>query len=260
MFEFDGDNWRELPGPPAASLASNEHLVINDICSSADRTLWAAGFVVRLDEQGHWGERRGYLARLSEGRWTVATPPKPPITHVAWEALDILQCEPDSIWLLNNAIHDPTCLSGWTCAGSPVLTGGTIDNWTYVTSLPQPSTAPIEEARTRYPLLAAAIDPTGALWISYASNYRVGATEPLHRWDGTKWTSYELPSVPDARYYDVHAIAFDQDGTGWAISNLSGGAARGTNHGILLRFDGARWQLQNWTYSPLRVRWFGLFG
>jgi hypothetical protein len=83
----------------------------------------------------------------------------------------------------------------------------------------------------------------------------------LHYSNG-QWTEVPGPPLPGQRRasYFFSAMQFVSADEGWAVGNVSGGAATGASDGLVFHYRDGVWKQRNWNWHFWHERWFGLFG
>jgi hypothetical protein len=238
---------------PRARLDPAE-LSVADACL-AGKSLVAVGTKLVRDASGVIAERRGAAAVLTGSKWAMQEL-APPARTTAW-SLDAVACSPtrDFVAAVGGTAADAASISRRALLGGSVLYLLDGKGWRQLVDHPGvPKRA--GHAFTRVSTIGVA--PDRSLWVAYERPD--DPAHELYRYSGGAWRAYALPPVPTVSSYVLRGIAFDDHGTGWAVSNLEGAADHPEWRGILLRFDGNAWEEQPWTWSPLKQRWFGLFG
>jgi hypothetical protein len=258
VYHFSNGAWTELPSvwpTPAYALVR--------MCLLDDGAILVTGSHLDIDEAGRGMPVSGFVARYAGDSWAATDLPAPSERHAAWVAGAIVCGAGGRAWVsgsLNRNPDKPLMASDRRLA---LLYGLEGEGWRRLAlpalDVPPPGPPPVEGDQ-QYSTVAVAHTegPDGKLWVSYRRGMHT--TDALYAFDGSAWERYPLPEVPTVAYYWIEDMVFDDEGTGWAIANRWGSAVKPEGYGILLRFDGHEWRHQNWAWSPLRQRWFGLLG
>jgi hypothetical protein len=249
VYELRGSEWA-----PLSDLAPTI-FTVSDACL-AGSSLFAVGTKIERAPDGTVTARRGGAAELADHSWNLGALPAPS-AGIAVFGLDRVACGPARDFVVAVGASAATTAS----AGRRALYGPSLmyafdgKNWKEIDDHPG---APTPERPDYVHVSAVAIAPNRTLWVAYERPD--DPTRSLFRYSAGSWQAYPLPHVPTVAHYVIRGIAFDPDGRGWAISNLEGAADHPESRGILLRFNGEKWEQQPWTWSPLDQRWWGLFG
>ena len=243
--------WREItPSVPPMGR-------ILDACVTTSGELVVVGRARSNTSEPEGGRLRGFASRFdpADRRWTTLSIDDPAGDVVRWSVTNVACAEDGRIWISVDYILSADRTSTTYFLEHAAVYA--VEEETTVAPLPiraPPSTAD----KPGFATITALAVHRNATWVAYSTSEK--RTHDLLRWEDGHWQAFPAPAVPGVAQYAIRRIAFDDAGTGWAISNAFGGVARPENRGILLRFDGERWRLQNWTWSVWRQRWFGLLG
>ena len=248
VFSLDGASWKPRTDVDPAELS------VGDACVAGDAFV-IVGTTLLYDASHKLLERRGGAAVLTPSGWVKQLPAAPP--GAAGWGFDRIACgsTDDNVVALGTTAADAQSMSRQALLGPSVLYRFDGSRWYQIEN--HPGAAP--SAKSRFTRVSAiGVAPDRSLWVAYERPD--DPARELYRYAGGKWRPYRVPPVPTISRYVIRGIAFDDQGKGWAITNLEGAADHPESHGILLHFDGETWEERPWTWSPLKQRWFGLFG
>jgi hypothetical protein len=246
FYRLRSDHWEPLPPLDPATVSATDACVV-------DGRLVVVGVRFSEDASGGVTRRDGVSARLVDGHWAIEVLENLQVAP-AWQT-ESLACgrSRDSIVVLGTLAGADDSPSRAFLRGPNTLHRFDGERWRRI-SLPASADGP----RGRSRVTALALDRTGAAWIARDLPDSSGAS--VYRHDSAAWVPHVLPPLAALGERYVSGLAFDEDGTGWAIANRSGDAIDPESCGFLLRFDGDTWQHRGWTWNRLRQRGFGLFG
>jgi len=245
LYLLKGRHWAKFdpPLPPEFRPRS--------LCSTDNGVLLLLAAGARVVTVTYDGQHLGPLKTL----------PAPQGAPYGWETARLL-CRGNDAWLAGEVLVDPSKALSLIGGRRPVLfrlSGLSDGGWSEFVDLPPADGTNADGTLSSPSLEAMAFDPAGRLWLGYFA-LTPRSTGPLYRLDGDTWHRFDLPPVPEVRYYQVFDLAFDDKGEGWAVANRWANAIKPESHGILLHFANGVWQQRGWAWSPLRQRWFGLLG
>jgi hypothetical protein len=249
FYHYSDNGWQELPRLDPLTVTAKDACFV-------DGALFVVGGRIENDTNGQVVLRRGVIAKLDHGRWTAEELDSPADAEAF--TLTGLRCgrARDRVFALASASVPGQSIGHTFLNGPPALYRFDGESW-------EPIPLPAGVAGDPVPIVSAfKVDRGGTLWVSFAGE-AAGKSGTLYRYQDGSWSQALLPSVPEVSSYSLTGIAFDGDGHGWAVANREGNATVPESHGILLSYDGNdrnEWKLRGWKWSPLRQRWFGLFG
>jgi hypothetical protein len=253
IFQLVESRWKEIPLPYVGAP-----YYVSDFCVVGHDDIWIVGSKLSIKDDGTITGRSGFAANRSSGDWALFTVPAPEGEPLAWN-LAHLACRPGApVYATGFATRDPERVPKYFFDGRSVVYATDGTRWHQQPSPKEILETEVPDLSTGLRIGASAVDANGRLWVSISEP--MGRNAAFFSLDSGKWTRHELPAVPQVAYYAPAKIAFDESGTGWAISNLRGSATKPESHGILLRHDGEKWKHQGWKWNRLRQRGFGLLG
>jgi len=255
LYRYDGTRWHGISSPFLSPL----HRIMG-VCTAPGGDVFVSGRVYTTNADATVASARGFAGRyvVDEGRWRDLSPPRPHPATTNW-SIEKLTCGRDGRVLaaMNYRLGETRPQFAFFVE-HPALSILDGDTWQHIEDLPPRPPTDLPADRQYSQIAALAFDDRGRAWISYATESQ--QTGHLWRRDGQAWRQFEPPAIPRARYYTVDDIVFDENGEGWGISNVYGGAADPRSHGVLLRFRDESWKLQNWKRLVPPRRRSGLVG
>jgi len=277
LYEYRDDVWSNT----GEQVIGPRHRIM-DACETESGRLLVVGRVLELARDGTIASIRGFaLARAADrSSWTTIDVTPPAGARRTWSLTSVACGVGSRHWLGAEYGTAAASLTTDLFLGDRVSLyqvdegdgGFHAEPLATVTGFDQPafaaSGANSDRGEHSYAKLAAlAVDTDDAVWVSLAGGPGRDLL-PVWRYDGSKWTEYPLPPINGVDCYTVRGFAFANPKnaaaqatvTGWAISTIAGGATAPERRGLLLRFRDGAWHIQNWRWSRLRQRGFGLFG